>query len=62
MAGSEPLIQEADPHIMKLAIEARMKDKDGPNKINKSPKKEAFIHILFASNSAWKHFSLETIF
>ena len=24
MAGSEPLIQEADPHITKLAIEARM--------------------------------------
>ena len=30
MAGSEPLIQEADPHITKLAIEAQMKDKDGP--------------------------------
>ena len=32
MAGSEPLIQEADPHITKLAIEARKKDKDGPSK------------------------------
>ena len=32
MARSEPLIQEADPHIMKLALEARMKNKDGPNK------------------------------
>ena len=32
MAGSEPLIQEADPHITKIAIEAQMKDKDGPNK------------------------------
>ena len=29
---SEPLIQEADPHIMKLAIEARMQDKDGQKK------------------------------
>ena len=27
MAGSEPQIQEADPHIMKFAIEARMLDK-----------------------------------
>ena len=27
MAGSEPSIQEADPHITKLAIGARMKDK-----------------------------------
>ena len=34
MAGSEPLIREADPHIMKLAIEARMQDKDGPPKKN----------------------------
>ena len=27
MAGSEPLIQEADPHITKLALGARMSDK-----------------------------------
>ena len=32
MAGFEPLIQEVDPHITKLAIGGRMKDKDGPNK------------------------------
>ena len=32
MARSEPLFQEADPHITKLVIEARMKDKDGPIK------------------------------
>ena len=32
MAGFEPLIQEADPHTTKLAIEAGMYDKDGPNK------------------------------
>ena len=32
MAGSEPLIPEADPHNMKLALGARMSDKDGPNK------------------------------
>ena len=35
MAGSEPLIKEADPHITKIAIEARMYDKDGPKKICK---------------------------
>ena len=32
MARSEPLIQEADPHITKLAVGPQMKDKDGPNK------------------------------
>ena len=29
---SEPLIQEADPHITKLAIEAQIEDKDDPKK------------------------------
>ena len=32
MAGSEPLIKEADPHITKLAIGARIWDKVGPKK------------------------------
>ena len=27
MAGSEPLIQEADPHITKLSLGAQMSDK-----------------------------------
>ena len=40
MAGSEPLIQEADPHITKLAIGARRSD-------NWSKK------ILFLSNLIW---------
>ena len=38
-AGSEPLFQEADPHILKLAIEARMYDKDGPKN------KKAFLKL-----------------
>ena len=43
MAGSEaePLIQEADPHISKLAIEAWMQDKDGPNRFKKTTQ----VHI-----------------
>ena len=39
MAGSEPLIQEADRHITKLAIEAQMYDKDGPKKEKKIEKR-----------------------
>ena len=34
MVGSEPLIQEADPHIKKLAWSSDV-GKDGPNKKNK---------------------------
>ena len=43
MAGSEQLIQEANPHITKLAIEARMKDKDGPK--NKQKKQQVSNHM-----------------
>ena len=40
MAGSEPPIQEADPHITKLAIGARMKDK-------MVQKKRMFSYFIF---------------
>ena len=45
-AWSEPLFQEADPHITKLAIEARMKEKDGPKK-NKKKNIQAFRTLPF---------------
>ena len=34
IAGSEPLIREADPPITKFNVELKMADKDGPNKKN----------------------------
>ena len=50
MAGSEPLIQEADRHITKLAIEAQMYDKDGPKKEKKIEKRppDAITYKIFA--------------
>ena len=36
IAGSEPLIQEADPHITKLTVELGCRIKDGPKKIGAS--------------------------
>ena len=56
MARSEPLIQAADPHITKLVIGPRMKDKDGQNKktnkwlyfiINAQTFKSLQIHLFF---------------
>ena len=57
MAGSEPLIQEASPHITKLAIEARMKDKDGQKKgfYNSLNLKNVWLRLfrLFGTGQGW---------
>ena len=49
MALSEPIIYKADAHIIKLAIEARMLDKEVPNKKNKNK------YILAADSKTVKH-------
>ena len=45
MAGSEPLIQEADPPITKLEVELEMAEKDGPPPKKKQKKPSSLFQL-----------------